>query len=46
MDRLLLVGVEPAQHIFLEVNHIPNITRFLEIRSACLDLVAKWVKAA
>ncbi|HET6246728.1 MAG TPA: hypothetical protein VFE47_03440 [Tepidisphaeraceae bacterium] len=37
-----MIGNGGTKHL-LEVNHIPNVTRFPEIRAAYLDLVAKWV---
>jgi hypothetical protein len=37
-----MVGDDGTRHL-LEVNHIPNVTRFPEIRQAYLDFVAEWV---
>lgn len=36
-----MVGSDGTKHL-LEVNHIPNVTRFAEVRAAYLDLVASW----
>jgi hypothetical protein len=36
-----MVGTDGTRHL-LEVNHIPNVTRFREIRAAYLDLLAGW----
>jgi hypothetical protein len=36
-----LVGTDGAKHL-LEVNHIPNVTVFPEIRAAYLDWAARW----
>lgn len=38
-----LVTSSGSKHL-LEVNHIPNITRFVEIRNAYLDYVVDWLK--
>jgi hypothetical protein len=46
--QLELIGVDymiaddNTRHL-LEVNHIPNVTRFPEIRQAYLEYVARWV---
>jgi hypothetical protein len=39
-----IVTEHGTKHL-LEVNHIPNVTRFPEIREAYLDAVVKWVNA-
>lgn len=39
-----IVGADGTKHL-LEVNQIPNVTRFPEIRAAYLSLVAEWVRA-
>jgi hypothetical protein len=36
-----IVGTDGSRHL-LEVNHIPNVTAFPEIREAYLDLVVGW----
>jgi hypothetical protein len=36
-----MVGDDGTKHL-LEVNHIPNVTRFPEVRAAYLDLVVDW----
>jgi hypothetical protein len=36
-----MVGDDGQKHL-LEVNHIPNVTRFPELRSAFLDFAAAW----
>jgi hypothetical protein len=38
-----MVGADGTQHL-LEVNHIPNVTRFAEVRAGYLELVAAWVE--
>lgn len=38
-----IVGQDGTKHL-LEVNHIPNVTVFPEIRAAYLDWAARWVK--
>lgn len=38
-----IVG-EDGQKYLLEVNHIPNVTRFEETRRAYLDIVVTWLK--
>jgi hypothetical protein len=38
-----VVADDGGRHL-LEVNHIPNVTRFPEIRAAYLDLVERWVR--
>lgn len=38
-----IVGEEGRKYL-LEVNHIPNITRFEEVRMAYLDTVIQWIK--
>jgi hypothetical protein len=40
-----MIGDDGTRHL-LEVNHIPNVTRFPEIRRAFLDLVVEWVSGA
>lgn len=37
-----MIGDDGTKHL-LEVNHIPNVTRFPEIRAAYLDLLVEWV---
>jgi hypothetical protein len=37
-----IVGTDGTKHL-LEVNHIPNVTVFPEIRTAYLDWAARWV---
>ncbi len=37
-----MVGVDGSKHL-LEVNHIPNVTRFGEVRAAYLELLLDWV---
>ena len=36
-----IVTPENTRHL-LEVNHVPNVTVFPEVRAAYLDLVAAW----
>ena len=38
-----MIGRDGTKHL-LEVNHIPNVTRFPEIRAAYLDLAAEWIR--
>lgn len=38
-----MVGTDGQRHL-LEVNHIPNVTRFPEIREAYLAFACQWVK--
>jgi hypothetical protein len=40
-----MVGRDGGKHL-LEVNHIPNVTIFPEIREAYLSWAAHWVKGA
>ena len=37
-----MIGDDGTRHL-LEVNHIPNVTRFPEIRQAYLDYVVEWL---
>jgi hypothetical protein len=39
-----IVGRDGSRHL-LEVNHIPNVTVFAEIRSAYLEWAAHWASA-
>ena len=36
-----IVGVDGSRHL-LEVNHIPNVTDYPELRAAYMDLVGRW----
>jgi hypothetical protein len=38
-----IVGSDGSRHL-LEVNHIPNVTRFPEIREAYLDYAVRWIR--
>ena len=38
-----MIGNDGTRHL-LEVNHIPNVTRFAEIRAAYLDHAAEWIR--
>ncbi len=38
-----MVGADGERHL-LEVNHVPNVTVFPEIREAFLDLAERWIK--
>lgn len=40
-----MIGDDGTRHL-LEVNHIPNVTRFPEIRQAYLDYVVEWLADA
>jgi hypothetical protein len=47
---LEMVGVDyiarpDGDHRLLEVNHIPNVTVFPEIREAFLEMTARWIEA-
>jgi hypothetical protein len=37
-----IVGPNGTPHL-LELNHVPNVTQFAEIRAAYLDFAAKWI---
>ena len=39
-----MVADDGGKHL-LEVNRIPNVTRFAEIRSAYVDFASEWAKA-
>lgn len=39
-----MIGTDGRKHL-LEVNHIPNVDRFAEVREAYVEYVAEWVKA-
>jgi hypothetical protein len=39
-----MVGTDGNKYL-LEVNHIPNVTVFPEVREHYLDFVARWVGA-
>lgn len=36
-----MIGADGARHL-LEVNHIPNVTRFEEVRGAYLEFASRW----
>jgi hypothetical protein len=38
-----IVSADGSRHL-LEVNHIPNVTRFPEIREAYLDYAVQWLR--
>jgi hypothetical protein len=40
-----IVARDGSKHL-LELNHIPNVTEFVEIREAYLDAVASWARRA
>ena len=40
-----MIGDDGTRHL-LEVNHIPNVTRFPEIRAAYLNYVVEWLTGA
>lgn len=39
-----IVAPDGTPHL-LELNHVPNVTQFPEIRTAYLDFAARWIKA-
>jgi hypothetical protein len=39
-----IIGVDGQKHL-LEVNHIPNVTRFEELRMAYISTVQKWLQS-
>jgi hypothetical protein len=39
-------GVGAHARYLLEVNHVPNVTVFPEVREAYLDLVVRWAGEA
>jgi len=41
-DYIIAPDGEP--HL-LELNHVPNVTQFPEIRAAYLDFTARWIGA-
>lgn len=37
-----IVAPDGTPHL-LELNHVPNVTQFAEIRTAYLDYAARWI---